>query len=190
MKKILIAVFTLAICSALCLTACAEGTDATEYKSIFDMAADFVTANCAEILSLLTFVGSLILALTYKNGLLPKLSGALKGIGGSVGELTESTERSIRSIGESIDEVKRVSEGCRTCCNDMSERIDTLDDSLRALKSDGDASERVRLIIEAQIDMLYDVFMSSTLPQYSKDAVHERISSMRKTLLESEKCDE
>ena len=38
--------------------------------------------------------------------------------------------------------------------------------------------------MKAQVDMLYEIFMSSSLPQYQKDSVGEKISSMRKSLSE------
>ena len=34
--------------------------------------------------------------------------------------------------------------------------------------------------------MLYDVFMSSALPQYQKDAVGERIAKMREAITEND----
>ena len=34
----------------------------------------------------------------------------------------------------------------------------------------------------SQIDMLYEIFMQSGLPQYSKDALGERMAKMKKTL--------
>ena len=40
-------------------------------------------------------------------------------------------------------------------------------------------------MVKAQIDMLYDVFMSSALPQYQKDAVGERIAKMKEALVEN-----
>jgi hypothetical protein len=34
----------------------------------------------------------------------------------------------------------------------------------------------------AEIDMLYEIFINSSLPQYSKDTVSERIVKMKKSL--------
>jgi hypothetical protein len=42
----------------------------------------------------------------------------------------------------------------------------------------------MKTIMSAQVDMLYNIFMSSSLPQYSKDAVGERISEMKAALAE------
>ena len=185
MKKILILIFTIAICATFCLTAFAEGTEASEeYKSIFDIAAEFVSENCSEILSLMTFIGSLVIAFTYKKGLLPKLSGALKGIGGSVGTLKENTEKSISVISEKMDAICNESKNTEALCEALGEKVATLSVGLDEIKSESGERERMRLILEAQVDMLYDVFMNSALPQYSKDAVFERINAMKCVLKE------
>ena len=47
--------------------------------------------------------------------------------------------------------------------------------------------KQLRLLADAQIDMLYNVFMSSALPQYQKDAVGERIAKMKEAIAENER---
>ena len=190
MKKILIFAFVIAICSALCLTAFAEGaSEGGEYKSIFDIAGEFVMENSAEILSLLTFIGSLVLAFTYKKGLLPKLSGALKGIGGSVGTLRENTEKAIVTISEKIDEVNTESKNTERLCEALGERVAQLASTLEEVKGEKEERDAMRAILTAQVDMLYDVFMTSALPKYSKDAVAERITAMRSAITGAEEKD-
>ena len=185
MKKILTLIFIVAICSCLCLTAFADGAEATEeYKSVFDLAKEFVTDNCSEILSLMTFIGSLVIAFTYKKGLLPRLSGALKGIGGSVGELKENTEKSVSEINGKMDEICKESKTTESLCQALGERIEALSIDLDEIKGAKGERERMQAILAAQVDMLYDVFMSSALPQYSKDAVFERINAMKSALAE------
>lgn len=191
MKKLLvIALIIITICSCFCLTAFAEGEEpAGDYKSVFDLAAEFVTENCAEILSLLTFVGSVIIAFTYKKGLLPRLSGALKGIGGSVGTLKENTERSIEAISSKMDEIHKGSESTELICKMLGDKLSLLAEGLDEIKGEKKEREAMHMILEAQVDMLYDIFMTSALPQYSKDAVFERINAMKSTLSEVGEAD-
>ena len=65
----------------------------------------------------------------------------------------------------------------------LTEKISSLDNAVNErLVMDEKARgeyEKLRFIIEGQIDMLYDIFMSSALPQYQKDAVGERIGKMK-----------
>ena len=37
----------------------------------------------------------------------------------------------------------------------------------------------MKALMSAQIDMLYDIFMTSSLPQYQKDAVNQRVKEMK-----------
>ena len=40
--------------------------------------------------------------------------------------------------------------------------------------------------MNAQIDMLYEIFMSSALPQYAKDRVGEKVAEMKAQLTDGE----
>lgn len=185
MKKLLIIALAIVLCFSFSLTAFAEGaTDTEEYVSVFDLVAEFVAANCAEILSLLTFLGSVILAFTYKKGLLPKLSGALKGIGGSVGALKENTEKAVDVLSEKIDSVCKESKMTEELCESLGEKIAKLAEGLDEARVEKGERRSMYTILEAQVDMLYDIFMTSALPQYSKDAVFERINAMKSALAE------
>lgn len=159
-----------------------KDTENAEYESVLDTVAGFITENSAEILSLMTFIGSLVLALTYKRGLLPKLSSALVSIGGSVGNLTESTERSVEEISKRVDSILSEGKSTEKACIALGENVSTLAEKLEEIKSDSCNIKEFRLILSSQVDMLYDIFMSSALPQYSKDAVFEKISAMKEAL--------
>jgi len=189
MKKKITLLFVLLICSCLCLTAFAEGEEAKEEANVLDLAAGFITENSAEILSLLTFIGSMVIAFTYKRGLLPKLSSAITGIGGSVGTLKENTEKSIDTIKEDVAIVTDGVAKTEKLCHTLSEKISSLSLALDEIKGERGEAERTKIILASQIDMLYEVFMASALPQYSKDAIFEKISAMRAALTESEKTD-
>ena len=64
--------------------------------------------------------------------------------------------------------------------------MDTLVEDLRVRTLEAKGSEDTRVILSAQVDMLYDIFMTSALPQYQKDAVGERIAAMRGALLKND----
>ena len=72
----------------------------------------------------------------------------------------------------------------------LAERNEEIKESLRDAfqilleERDGDRNGKKRLgnRMQMQINMLYDIFMTSALPQYQKDAVGERISAMNKLL--------
>lgn len=178
MKKLLTVLFAILIICAFGVTAFASNGEA-ESENVFEIAFDWASANSAEILSALTFLGSLVLAFTYKKGLLPKLSGALSKIGGSVSTLTEETDKSIKALGERFEAVRKKSEETEKLCATMAEGITSLSDKLAALSESADEKDKFKLIMSSQIDMLYEIFMQSSLPQYAKDSVGEKISAMK-----------
>ena len=178
MKKILTVFFVIFILCTFAVTAFAsDGLD--ESTNVFEIAFDWLTAHLSEVLSALTFIGSFVLAFTYKKGLLPKLSGALTQIGGSVSTLTRETEKSLVSIGSEFDFVKKRAEETEKLCLSLSDKLVGLADRLDSLGESKSESDKFKLIMSSQVDMLYEIFMQSALPQYAKDSVGEKIAAMK-----------
>jgi hypothetical protein len=71
----------------------------------------------------------------------------------------------------------------------LDEAIALTSEKIKAEESSKGERADLRLIMQMQINMLYDIFMTSALPQYEKDAVGERISAMNKILTDREKKD-
>lgn len=161
-------------------------TDAKEDVNFFDTAFSAVKKYAAEILSALTLVGSMILAFTYKRGLLPALGSALGSIGTSVKSVAEVAEKSATSSESSLCGISAAIEELGDTLGNMQERIASLDEELKRTKADGCNAKTMNTVMRAQVDMLYDIFMTSALPQYAKDAVGERISAMKAELCEGE----
>ena len=88
MKRFLILLTVLlTLLSAFSLVAFAESADgitAAEEQNFFDEAYSFVSDNSDKILSALAAIISLVLALTYRRGLLPLLKGGLGTLSGTV----------------------------------------------------------------------------------------------------------
>jgi hypothetical protein len=66
----------------------------------------------------------------------------------------------------------------------MEERFACIEEGLSALEDGRRLDEQIKTVLTAEIDMLYEVFMSAALPQYEKDRIGEKISLMKKTLSE------
>ena len=149
-----------------------------------------LTEYAAEILAALTLAGSLTLAVAYRKGLLPLLEKSLLSIGNAISKIKESTK-------ESLDTSTKMSAVIDDRLAASSEALEALikgvDDLGRAItesnhndESTKGAIAELRLVMGAQIDMLYDVFMYSALPQYQKDAVGERIAKMKEAICEND----
>lgn len=115
------------------------------------------------------------------------IKSALSALSASVAKLKDETERS----GKISEERAAASiEGLTRAENMLSE----LCEKLEALESEAALSqakyaklEELGAVMKYQIELLYDVFMSSSLPLYQKEAIGEKISAMKRILGEAEK---
>lgn len=159
-----------------------EETEAGE--NLFAIIFSTVEDKAAEIFSVLTLISSLVLAYAYKKGLFPLIKSALTSLNGSVNKIKESAESELQKNEAIGGEVKEK-------LSDFEKLITAAGDRLALIESKLDENENrqdkeLKTIISAQIDMLYDVFMSSSLPQYQKDAIGQRVVKMKEALGENE----
>ncbi len=164
-----------------------ENTPDASSENIFEVAYNELLKHSDKLFSALAFVGSIILAFAYNKGLMPLLKAALEKLGATVSNLKEAAEKTAVSSSGAIEELStgfcKIDELIRT----LSERICELEKKLDA-EQNATKSEQLRTIMSTQVDLLYDVFISSSLPHYQKEAVGAKIQEMRKTLgVEDEK---
>ena len=165
------------------------GEEMIEDESFFGAVYDKISEYASEILCAMTFIGSLILAFAYKKGLLPLVKGSLLSLGNAVSKIKDNAKENVECtslIGEKIE--KHLTDAGDTL-KSLAERIDALESALGENLGNENAArmqaKKVRLVLDAQIDMLYAIFMSSALPQYQKDEVGERMAKMKEAIRES-----
>ncbi len=160
-----------------------EGESGEGTENLFEEIYSLIELNADKIFSVLAFVGTLVVSVGYKSGLLPLLRDALSKLKGAIDGVKEDGEANklmtngklneigtaVEEIGEELDKMRWQYEGYEQLCRER---------------------EAMRLILESQIDMLYAIFMTSALPQYQKDEVGEKISQMREELKFYEKREE
>lgn len=163
------------------ITEVPRNAEETNNSLIEDIVSAF-ESYVSEILSLLAFVGSLIIMLCYKKGLMPVVNDGLKALKSGVKAINEKSESfNEHAIGicESIDErLNRAEEMAEV----MLKSTELVDKKLSELQSEGREREKLSIILSSQIDMLYEIFMSASLPQYLKDSVGEKIGEMKAAL--------
>ena len=192
--KVLIAVsliFVLSLSTGLIAEASAEVSEVSEEaapdeENVFSRLWDTVSSYATEIFCAMTFTGSLILAYAYKKGLLPLVEKTLVSIGGAVSKIKERTESSELAAERIGTEMEKKLAGAESLILTLTERVNEMNDSLLDVKAKEHGWEQdaksLSVIVSAQVDMLYDIFMSSALPQYQKDAVGERVAKMKEAL--------
>jgi hypothetical protein len=155
-------------------------------ENVFTAAFNRIKEYATEIFCAMTFIGSLILAFAYKKGLLPLVEKALVSIGSSVTKIKERTESGAMAAEELGASVTKQLESCEKLINALAGEIGKMNSELAEIRCSErkrtENTEELSVIVGTQIDMLYDIFMTSALPQYQKDAVGERVAKMKEAL--------
>ena len=164
------------------------GADAESETEVspFSLAFDYVKHYATEIFCALSLICSVALSLAYKRGLIPAITGTLSALHGSVEKIKSTAEGESAESRELFSALTERLDGFAKAIEEAAERLSRLDGELAALGADAKERERQRLILTSQTDMLYSVFMSSSLPQYQKDEISKRVAAMREALSDGE----
>ena len=158
-----------------------------EKSNPFEIIFDTVKKHVTEILCALSFVGSLILAYFYKAGLLPIIKNGIGAIATTVSKIKETTERGEEKTEDLSKRLSLKLADTESALSELNSSLSDIENRLDRLADGASEQEKLKLILSAQIDMLYSIFMTSALPQYQKDEIGARIGEMREALLGYEK---
>ncbi len=159
-----------------------ENMPDTEKKNGFTELYNLAMSHLSEILSFAAFIGSLLCAIIYKSGLLPMVDRGLVSLKNVTQKIKESTDRAEYESRESLDNIagkiltlEGALDGIQTALLSLNERMESI--------SGKEAYQaKIDTLLEGELDMLYDIFMSSALPEYEKARVGERVSRLKKEL--------
>lgn len=153
-----------------------------EPENGFTLAYNMLVDHLSELLSALTLIASLVVGYFYKKGLLPSVKGVLSGINGAVGRLKESSDKEIENRKSDAKKVEDTLAGFGKSLEEQGRLISGIEQRLISEEEYYKQKEKLNLILSSQVDMLYNIFISSSLPQYQKDAMNEKIIAMKKEL--------
>ena len=156
--------------------------EAEETKNGFTLAYNLLLDHLSELLSALTLIASLVVGYFYKKGLLPSVKGVLSGINGAVGRLKESSDKEIENRKSDAKKVEDTLASFEKSLEEQGKLILGIEERLISEEEYYKQKEKLNLILSSQVDMLYNIFISSSLPQYQKDAMNEKILAMKKEL--------
>ena len=152
-------------------------------QNVFDQIYASAEENADKIFAGLAFLGTLVVGIGYKSGLLPLLRDALSKLKQAIDGVKADGELSKAITENKMAEISKV-------VNESNLRLANIEESLTEYEALKDERKKLRAILEGQIDMLYAIFMSSALPQYQKDEIGERIKTLREVLSYNETCTE
>ncbi len=157
-------------------------SDENDENEFFPLLFEAVNTNADNILSALAFVGSIILALAYKKGLFPFVERSLSALGNAVSGLREEVkinEEAKNTLASTIDEKLSRTEELIASFKD---KIELLEAELGSMETERCERENMKLIMRTEVDMLFEIITSSSLPQYQKDRASECFLKMKEKL--------
>lgn len=186
MKKlilfIVILIFTVSV-FAFSAYADGEAVEAeTENESFYELVYSALREHSEKILSALAAIGSLLLAFTYRRGLMPTLNGALEKMCEGIGKIKTASEEQTKNAALLLSEAEERLENSKNALADITNKLEKLELELSESLESKDEREKMKIILLSQTEMLYDIFMSSALPQYQKDMVGERTLKIKEEL--------
>lgn len=153
-----------------------------EAKTPFDALYEAFIDNADKIFSVLSFLGSVVVVVAYKKGLIPVLNSGLRSIRKSSDELKKKSEENILSAQKTLNMLTSRLAGYENSADTLYKSVEELRERLESREESYKREADLKEILLAEIDMLYEIFINSSLPQYSKDTVSERIVKMKKSL--------
>lgn len=162
-----------------------DGADG-ERESVFSLVYGFALENADKIFSLLAFIGAIILSFAYKKGLFPFVRKALSSLGAAVSSLREESEKNASLGNAFMEDLKNKLGASEAALENAEKRLSLLEEKISMANALSEKSDQLRAVMLAEVEMIYEIFISSSLPQYQKDRVGEAYLKMKSALLSEE----
>lgn len=193
MKKILLLAFFLIISLSVSVTAFASEampTDTnTETTSELSEMFMLITDNSDKIFSVLAFISSLTVVFAYKRGFIPLVNKGLTAIKNGTDNFESKAQDSLIKTENSLSFLLDKFACCENTIERVSSNLEELSEKLGSLEDENNEREIFKTVMLSQIDVLYEIFMQSGIPQYAKDSLGEKVAKMKKSLLVGEEND-
>lgn len=167
-----------------------EDTQNEATSNVFALIYEGFEAHIGEILSALTLAGTVIVGYAYKKGLLPLVTSAVSAMQTTVGNIKKKQEEDAEDAKSGISTIADKLAAVENSLSIFTDTLSTLEEKLEDRAEAISEREKIRTVMNSQIDMLYDIFMSSAIPQYQKEAVGTRVQRMKEELMVNEKAAE
>jgi hypothetical protein len=153
-----------------------------DFNSVFETVYNTLLENSDKIFSVLAFIASAVIAFLYKKSLMPTVKNSIGTVASALSKFSEESASKIGNASDLISGVNKRLLETENLLSSLSENLKSLEEQLKDKKEDTCRLESIKKVIGAEVDMLYEIFMTSSLPQYKKEEVGERISKMKKEL--------
>ena len=162
--------------------AVSEAEDAHSSDNAFATLYAYIEEHAADIFSALAFISSALVVIVYKKGLLPALSSSISKISAALSGFIDNAKDGEEKTQGALLELTGILQNTEIALDAAEKRLDKLCSELAKVEKIKSEQEKIELVLSTEIDLLYEIFASSSLPQYRKDLIGERVAKMKSEL--------
>lgn len=151
-------------------------------ENVFALLYSMTADNADKIFALLSFVGTLVLAFIYRKGLLPAISSAVSKLCEAANLVAEQSDENRNKIEADTQALHNNICDVSSALTAISEVLAEIDERIKAIEQQGGETEAIKRVLTCEVDMLSDLFLTSSIPEYQKENVNKRISDMKREL--------
>ena len=155
-------------------------------ENVFSQIYEYLSHYAGDIFGALSFAVSLILSFLYKRELLPSISKSGERTEREVKKLEELTTRRLEDLAHENGELTKSLLELRRAFDERAEEAAEALGKIKSVDELNAQKETAKLILSSQVELLYDVFMSSSLPQYQKEKIGNEVARMKEKLANDE----
>lgn len=141
-----------------------------------------ITENLDTVFGAFAALGTVLVAFSYKRGMLPLLRGGVGVLSDKVKEIGKQSEKMEKESSENAQFVKNQLQMMLDSFRECADSVQGFGNALKELREKSDEMDVLRSLLAEEVNLLYDIFSSSSLPQYQKEIVARRVEEMRATL--------
>ena len=197
MKKIITLIVSLLLMLSLLTLFCAaeEASDVLSEPEAGDTAVSeeapvflsavtrFFEDHASEILGILTFLSSMLVALLYKSGLLPLLRNGISALAETAGKTGKMTEVFTERAEKELADLKECAAPLTALMQKTEEYLKSMSEALA--KAEANEAE-MKEILAAETSLFYELLTSVNLPEAQKESMAESYYRLRLRLEKKE----
>lgn len=158
------------------------GDTTPEEENPFAVLYRGIAENLDAVFGALAALGTGIVAFSYKRGMLPLLRGGVGVLSEKVKKIGEESEKLGKESTENAEFVKNQLQIILTSFQDCVSAVEGFGSTLEELRAKSDEIDLLRSLMAGEVELLYEIFSSSSLPQYQKEIVARRMEELRAAL--------
>lgn len=161
------------------VTTPSEDSAEAEKENPFVALYELASAHTAEIFSALAALLSCVIAFAYRRGLLPLVKQGIGTLASTVGGIDKATEAAREQMLTEAQTNRLLTEQMEKSIAQLSQEMSEILARFNALENDKTVDELLLSTLKTEVDLLGEIFLSSSLPEYRKEIVGNTVARLK-----------